>query len=329
MILISIIIPTYNRKLLLEAAVESSITQSCRAIEIIVVDDGSTDGTDRMMESNLKGKWGEHNIQYVVQKNAGACVARNKGLALAKGDYVQFLDSDDELLPNKLEKQLELLERPGNESIKMCYCYGRMGESKDEDYQRIGVQTASVDELLLHLVSRTTHVMQTSAALWRRSFLAEGEGWRQEMGFGDDLEYSVRLVARLDAFAFIDEEYFLVRVHSANRLSADTMTRDSLHCAMRTQQSIYRTLCDSGYRNNATMHAFVGAVRIVYANSLQYGTIDDIERFEDWLTSVGASDPAFRALNRLISARRILGAKFLMCVHEMIMKLRRRFRQGS
>lgn len=320
--MVSIIIPTYNRRDLLPKAVESCFAQDYPALEIIIVDDGSTDGTGVFVEKHLQGDWKDRGIRYIFQSNGGASSARNHGLSVAQGDYVQFLDSDDELLAGKLQKQLAVLEDPANSKHQMCYCFGRMGESVDSDCQRIGVEANSTEELLTYLASRTTHVMQTSAPLWLRDFLLAGEGWRTEIGFGDDLEYYVRLVARLDKFLFLGEDLFLVREHFSSRLSADGMTRDSLICAIRTQQSIYKTLCEAGYRNDSTMDAFAGAVRIVYANCLQYGRREDVEAFEDWLKSVGSGEPAFRELLRLVLFRRLVGARFLMGLHRIVTKLR-------
>jgi glycosyltransferase involved in cell wall biosynthesis len=89
----SVIIPAYNSGKLIKEAIESVLSQSFRDFELIVVDDGSTDGTLR----NLAGYSG--NIQVIFQKNSGAGTARNKGAEVAKGEYLVFLDHDDLLMP--------------------------------------------------------------------------------------------------------------------------------------------------------------------------------------------------------------------------------------
>ena len=124
--LISVIIPTYNRRNLLVSAVESCLDQTYGAYEIIIVDDGSTDDTASLIHGLLQGEWTGRGIQYVCQKNGGASSARNYGLSLAKGEYVQFLDSDDILLPEKLSLQVAKLQR--NKKAKFCYCYGMLVE---------------------------------------------------------------------------------------------------------------------------------------------------------------------------------------------------------
>jgi len=104
---ISVIIPAYNRAQTLARAVQSVLNQGIQDLEILLVDDGSTDGTPGVMESFQDPRI----VRISHPRNLGAAAARNSGLRKARGDYVAFLDSDDEWLPEKLDRQLELLER--------------------------------------------------------------------------------------------------------------------------------------------------------------------------------------------------------------------------
>ncbi|MBR2469123.1 MAG: glycosyltransferase family 2 protein [Fibrobacter sp.] len=106
--MISVVIPSYNRAPLLKRAMESVLNQSYSDIELIVVDDGSTDDTAQVV-----GKFKDSRVRYVYQKNSGACVARNRGVDEATGDYIAFHDSDDLWHSNKLELQLEALTKQG------------------------------------------------------------------------------------------------------------------------------------------------------------------------------------------------------------------------
>ena len=323
--LVSIIIPTYNRFELLLQAVDSCLIQDISNLEIIIVDDGSSDGTQSMVEARLTGNWKDRSIQYVVQDNAGASSARNHGLSIAKGGYVQFLDSDDELLPGKLRKQIDFLEQPENQNCPFCYCYGKMGESTDGDCSRIGIQASTVDELLEKLVSRSVHVMQTSAPLWRRSFLMEHEGWDEEISLGDDFEYHVRLACEATEFGFIPNESFFVREHQASRLSRDAMTRESLLSVLKTQESAHCSLANAGLWSTNIRRAFVGKIRIIYVNCLRYGFDEDVVRLETWLKEIGDGDAVFRRLYLLMACRRILGSNTLLFLHQRWMKLRKVF----
>ena len=104
--LISVVIPTFNRAYCLQRAVDSALNQSYRNVEVIVVDDGSTDETRDLLRAaySMDGR-----VRYVHQANSGVCFARNHGFALAQGEFISLLDSDDEWYPWKLAVELACL----------------------------------------------------------------------------------------------------------------------------------------------------------------------------------------------------------------------------
>ncbi len=104
--LVSVVIPTYNSSETILSCINSVFSQTYNNIEIIVVDDGSTDTTIKLLSDLIIGH--EEKIKLVTQVNAGPSCARNNGISHAKGEYVAFLDSDDEWYPNKIEKQVQL-----------------------------------------------------------------------------------------------------------------------------------------------------------------------------------------------------------------------------
>jgi len=112
--LVSVIIPTYNREHLIKRSAQSVLNQSYKNLELIIVDDGSTDNTRKVVDS-IK----DERIIYINQKNQGACVARNKGIDNAKGKYIAFQDSDDVWLSDKLEKQVNALKQ-NNADLVFC-----------------------------------------------------------------------------------------------------------------------------------------------------------------------------------------------------------------
>ena len=117
--LVSIIIPAYNSERWIKATIESAIAQTCKNKEIIVVDDGSTDETyniAKMYESKI--------LKVLSQKNSGACVARNKALSVAQGDFIQWLDSDDILNPHKIETQLNESDRDPQSKVLHSSAWG-------------------------------------------------------------------------------------------------------------------------------------------------------------------------------------------------------------
>lgn len=110
--MVSVIIPTYNRGDRIIQSVKSVLSQSYKAFELIVVDDGSTDNTEEVIKA-LK----DSRIRYVKKKNGGAASARNYGVACAKYDIIAFQDSDDIWRPNKLEIQLKAMENTGADVV--------------------------------------------------------------------------------------------------------------------------------------------------------------------------------------------------------------------
>jgi glycosyltransferase involved in cell wall biosynthesis len=110
---ISVIIPTYNRSDLIAETIDSVLDQIYKPLEVIIVDDGSTDDTERVV-SRYGG-----NVKYVKIKNSGVCTARNFGVSLARGDCIAFCDHDDLWLKDKLSWQAELLF--GNTGVDYCF----------------------------------------------------------------------------------------------------------------------------------------------------------------------------------------------------------------
>lgn len=103
--LVSVIIPTYNRANLLDQAIESALAQTHTAVEVLVVDDGSTDNTREVTRRY------DSRVRYIYQKNAGVAAARNTGMMNARGEFIALLDSDDIWLPWKLAAQVAFLRR--------------------------------------------------------------------------------------------------------------------------------------------------------------------------------------------------------------------------
>ena len=129
---ISVIIPTYNREKLIERSIKSVLNQTYKNIEVIVVDDCSTDNTESIVNS-IK----DDRLIYIrLSENKGACYARNKGIEVSSGKYVAFNDSDDVFYKNKLEKQLKNLLN-NNSDLDFC---------KMKVFHNINYQFPSIDQ---------------------------------------------------------------------------------------------------------------------------------------------------------------------------------------
>lgn len=110
---LSVIIPTYNRSATLARALDSVFEQSCAPLEVVVVDDGSTDNTGDLIKQHYPS------VRYLQQSNQGVSAARNTGIAQAKGEWIALLDSDDEWLPQKLQAQMSQLTQQNE--VLICH----------------------------------------------------------------------------------------------------------------------------------------------------------------------------------------------------------------
>jgi glycosyltransferase involved in cell wall biosynthesis len=157
---ISVVIPTFNRARQVDAALKSVLAQTYREFEVIVIDDGSTDGTGEALQEIIspRGNGGKR-VRYFFQSNQGQSAARNKGTSEARGEWVAFLDSDDVWLPEKLEWQVRALDQFKG---KCCACItdarlvDNLGmdttafqESRKRYEETFGMETESVGNLVM------------------------------------------------------------------------------------------------------------------------------------------------------------------------------------
>ena len=211
--LVSVIIPVYNRPRLLEDAVASVLRQSYRNYEIIIVDDGSTDGTwDSVM--NLQ-EVHPCIIRGFRQSNRGVGAAREFGRQLVSGEFIQFLDSDDLLLPLKFECQVAALQANADCGI----AYGKTRLVSDDGtviaapFKRSGERFDYLFPLLL--VDRWWN---TLTPLYRRS-VCDAIGPWSDMRMSEDWEYEARAAGLGVKLAFCDEFVADVREHNHGRLT--------------------------------------------------------------------------------------------------------------
>jgi glycosyltransferase involved in cell wall biosynthesis len=198
---VSVIIPTYNRCEFVQQAIDSVLAQNYKDYEIIVVDDGSTDGTGEV----LRARYGA-TITYVWQENQGESVARNRGIAMGNGRYIAFLDSDDIWLPTKLSQQVPVLENDLDLAAVFCQAWIIDDSSMVVGNQPLGKNTKLSDLRLERLMIRNWIPAGASTCLVRRSILA------QIGGFAKDWELWLNLAA-LNRIFFLSEPLASYRRH--------------------------------------------------------------------------------------------------------------------
>lgn len=212
---VSTIIPVHNRPAMLLEAVASVLAQSYRPIEIIIVDDGSTDNTARVVDELVAQHPGE--ILAIHQSNTGPGLAREAGRQLASGDFIQYLDSDDVLLPRKFELQVAGLAAYPECGVSYGKTrFGTHGEPRNEiPWKRTGEIIATMFPSMLE-----SRWWGTSTPLYRRQVTDKAGPWTNLLN-EEDWEYDCR-IATQDVFLnyvpeFVSEE----REHDGHRLSRD------------------------------------------------------------------------------------------------------------
>ena len=191
--LVSVIIPTYNRAGVICKTIDDVFRQTYKNIELIVIDDGSTDETKATLS-----RYGSR-IRLFAQANAGPAAARNHGIEVSRGGIIAFQDSDDLWAPTKLERQVRLLERAG-EAVPCCLCNMLMrnldGDGKDHYSFDIALMRPLYEEgLWLNVaeVLATRFVMFIQAVAIRRRPLEKLGGFDTSLKYLEDYDLPMRL----------------------------------------------------------------------------------------------------------------------------------------
>jgi hypothetical protein len=182
--LVSILIPCYNAERWVAQAIESSLRQTWPEKEVIVVDDGSTDVSLAIIQG-----FGDR-IRWETGPNRGGNAARNRLLELAQGEWLQYLDADDWLLPEKVAQQIEFLESHPKTDIVYGPCTVEYWSEKEAHRELLPIP--EINDLWV-LLARW-YLPQTGAPLWRRKSLLEVGGWKPDQPCCQEHELYLRLL---------------------------------------------------------------------------------------------------------------------------------------
>lgn len=273
--LVSIIIPTYDRAHTVGRAVASAFAQEGVTVEVIVVDDGSSDTTSAVLQ-DLITRHGPA-LRAHRQANAGASAARNAGLDLARGSFVQFLDSDDTLEPEKLRLQLSAYAADPAPTLVLCHGWLEEGGEETQIGDDLGHDPQRYIE---EMCGRAVHVVQTSAPLWRRAYLVEERRWNRQISLGDDLDFHIRCLAAADRIGFVRAPLFKVHDHAGDRLSDFSTNRERLASLLQTRIDIHDTLTSQGRWNKACAANTATALRSIYTVYLQRMASSEVAHFD-------------------------------------------------
>jgi glycosyltransferase involved in cell wall biosynthesis len=206
--LVSILIPCFNAERWVAQAIESALSQTWAEKEVIVIDDGSTDGSLKIIKN-----FGDR-IRWVSGPNRGSNVARNRLLELARGEWLQYLDADDYLLPEKIARQMEFIA--ANPAADVIF-----GPVTIEHWMNGGTRR----ELLpipephdLWILLARWYLPQTGAALWRKQAIIDVGGWKTDQPCCQEHELYLRLLIAGKRFAYCEHNGAIYRHWGENTL---------------------------------------------------------------------------------------------------------------
>jgi len=187
--LVTTVIPTYNRREELPRAIDSALAQAGVDQEILVVDDGSTDGTADM----LRQRYGDR-VRCIRRANGGVSSARNLGMREARGEFIALLDSDDEWLPAKLGKQLALLRAHPDWGMVLCDVQRVDPERRPTDVLRRREAIPRDGDVLLSVLRMPSLV--PASVLMRRSVFDTVGGFDESLRTAEDIDFHLRVAAQ-------------------------------------------------------------------------------------------------------------------------------------
>jgi glycosyltransferase involved in cell wall biosynthesis len=222
---VSVVIPAYNQARFLAGALESVLTQTYPALEIVVVDDGSTDATGEVL-AGFRGR-----VAVVRQPNNGVSSARNAGVAGSAGDLVAFLDADDQWLPDKLARQIARHVREPDLGLVHCGI-----QEIDADGRALGVRTEGIEGRVAGRLLRfdgAAILGGGSAALIPRTVFDRVGGFDPLLSTSADWDLYYR-IAKDHPIGFVDEVLVRYRLHGAGmHTNVDLMAQDMLRAFSR------------------------------------------------------------------------------------------------
>lgn len=211
---VSVIVPAYNAEAHLAEALESVLAQSYRPMDVIVVDDGSTDRTAEIVK-----RFSE--VRYVSQQNSGPSAARNRGIALAQADYVAFLDADDVWEPEKLSEQMSVVQEHGNAGLVFADMrhFEECQETQPSMFSKYGLNREFFGDrpLVKDAVAKLVRAnfIPTSSVLANKQVVLKAGGFDAQLRKAEDWDLWLRM-ALLAPVGYSPKVLVKKRVHAIN-----------------------------------------------------------------------------------------------------------------
>jgi glycosyltransferase involved in cell wall biosynthesis len=266
---VSILIPCYNAENWIGQAIQSSLDQTWLDKEVIVVDDGSKDGSREVIQS-FEGR-----IKFEFELNRGGNPTRNRLLELAKGEWVQYLDADDFLLPEKISHQMQYVD----EQVDIVYGPIIIQNENTEG----GICTLSQPDPRQDLAEQWIrwYVCQTGGVLWRKSSLIRIGGWNENFSCCQDNEVCLRAIKEGLRFKYSEYQDTVYRIWSE-----DTICRKDPRKVISIKSQLIEEMVDYLKKNELINQNYINAAgEVVFemARTLAKFSINEASRYvEKW-----------------------------------------------
>lgn len=225
--LVSVIMPCYNAEAFISEAIQSVLDQTYQNFELIIVNDGSTDASEREIK-----KFTDNRIRYFSQENKGQCAASNFGITQAGGEYIKFFDADDVLGKDHLEAQLRRLN--GSKTSVASCAWGRFYDGIPESARFIAESVWKDMKPLDWLKAALTQKYDMMGAwVWMipAPLLNKAGGWDERLSLNNDFEFSIRLLLHSEEVLFAEDAKFYYRSglgHTLSQVSSKKRFEDAL-----------------------------------------------------------------------------------------------------
>ncbi|MGB1269889.1 MAG: glycosyltransferase family 2 protein [Flavobacteriaceae bacterium] len=222
--LISVIIPCYNQGRFLKETCDSLLAQNYSNWEAIIVNDGSTDNTEEVAEKIIKL---DTRFKYFYKKNGGLSSARNFGINKAVGDYIQFLDSDDILKPDKFSKSIKLTKNNDVVITDFLRFKSESGKLK-KAFCNLSEQNFTFKSILLNW--DVTYSIPIHCGMFKRTII-ESVFFDEELKAKEDWFFWLQVFERNPKVTFLNEKLALYRVHKKSMTKDDALMHENLNLA--------------------------------------------------------------------------------------------------
>ncbi len=310
---VSILIPLYNAKEYIAETIDSCLNQTYDNIEIIIVDDGSTDSS---LEIAKKYEKEYKHIKVEAQNNSGASAARNRAFKLSSGDFIQYLDADDILHPDKIRLQMEVLQEEDDSTI----IYGKLGvfhkEIKSTIWMKLTVNKNYDDskQFLLDLWESGEGFI-TFRWLIPKKLIADSGGWNEKLSTNDDGEFFARVVFKAGKVLFSKNSIGYLRTDNENSLSRN-ITKKALQSIFDSFETYVELFKDK--MNRSDVRRSLAYVYSKYLYSVYPEYKDLVEKTEEKLGYLGFQKPIIKKGKKYYYLSKFIGVYGVIRIRSLL-----------